>query len=395
MESKSKQQNPAPGAIELSIHMVLAMLESCRNLTNFHMRNLQKQRRETLFLGQNSAQDDMPPPAAATLAFAAFYIISGVTQPLIMTLAKEAGIADPTCQLYMLFYYLGPASVICYLLSNKDNTNWPSASALCKASCIAAFDFIAQAMNYTGSAFAGPTIFSIIYSSVTVWTAVFSWIFLDRRLTSLQWFGIFTVFAGLAITSLDSLSMGREVFKGSCLVTVGSIIHALTYVASEAVMTKGDDRLSVQQNCAVQGIVSCSALLLWQIIYTRPRFNALILEPMEASHTSYLKAICILLSFSLANLVHAICFFHTLKHFWGGSTSAGVMKGLQAVLVFVFSSVAFCGRFGGKEMCFSRVKFVSLVTVVGGVLLFGKATEQAMNSNGGYTRIESKVEVVV
>ena len=33
------------------------------------------------------------------------------SQPLLMVLAKHAGLADPRCQLYMMFYYLGPASV--------------------------------------------------------------------------------------------------------------------------------------------------------------------------------------------------------------------------------------------------------------------------------------------
>ena len=42
---------------------------------------------------------------------ASLYVISGVTQPLLMTICKAAGLADPNCQLYMLFYYLGPASV--------------------------------------------------------------------------------------------------------------------------------------------------------------------------------------------------------------------------------------------------------------------------------------------
>lgn len=269
------------------------------------MSNLQKQR-ESLNLRQTSNETDADEPAAAaTIAFASFYVLSGATQPLLMTLAKESGLADPKCQLYMLFYYLGPASVLCCLLSNKD-TVWPSPRVLCKASCIAVFDFTAQALNYTGSAMAGPTLFAIIYSSVTVWTAIFSWIFLSRRLNNWQWLGIFIVFAGLAITSLDSVAMGREVFIGSCLVTIGSMIHALTYVASEAVMTKGEETLSVQENCAIQGIVSCGALLSWQLIYTRPRFHELILEPMEASHTSYLKAISILFSFTLANLVSGL-----------------------------------------------------------------------------------------
>jgi hypothetical protein len=79
--------------------------------------------------------------------------------------------------------------------------------------------------------------------------------------------------------------------------------------------------------------------------------------------------------FALANLVHSVTFFHTLKHYPGGATSAGVMKGLQAVLVFVATHVIFCGRTGGQEMCFSWYKFLSLITVVSGVAMFGVATE--------------------
>ena len=355
------------------------------------MSNLEKHR-ETLYLSRQQSSSDAEPAPTLTLVLASFYVLSGVTQPLIMSLAKDAGLADPKCQLYMLFYYLGPASLIFSLMLSKD-TIWPSRKALSKAACIAVFDLIAQALNYTGSAMAGPTIFAIIYSSVTVWTAVFSRILLSRALTSWQWLGVTTVFGGLAITGLDSVSMGREVFHGSCLVLVGSIMHALTYVMSEAVMTKGDDTLTVKANCAVQGGVCCVALFLWQMVYTRPRFDQRILQPMQQAGTSYLKAIAILVSFSMANFVHSICFFHTLKHFWGGATSAGVMKGLQAVLVFVFTSLAYCGRLGGSEMCFSAVKFASLVTVVGGVVLFGKATERAMNA--GYTRIENGAELTV
>lgn len=363
------------------------MLTFLRNQVDYHMSNLQKHR-ENLYIHQSSS-DEYHPAAITTLSFAGSYVLSGVTQPLIMALAKDSGLADKTCQLYMLFYYLGPASVIFFL------QEWPSKKSIHKATCIAIFDVVAQALNYTGSAMAGPTIFAIIYSSVTVWTAVFSRICLSRQLTPWQWLGVVTVFVGLAITGLDSVSMGREVFQGSCLVTVGSIMHALTYVMSESIMTRGDEMLSIKANCAVQGCFAFFALLLWQVIYTRPRFDELVLQPMDANHTGYLKATCILLSFAMANLIHALSFFHTLKHFWGGSTSAGIMKGLQAVLVFILTSLAYCGRLGGSEMCFSKFKFISLVAVVGGVVLFGKATERAMNAKAGYTRVENRDELVI
>lgn len=362
-----------------------------RKQLNYRTSNLQKHR-EAMSLQQSNNDESIKPASVMTVTFAGFYVLSGVTQPLLMSIAKEAGLADPTCQLYMLFYYMGPASVIFPLLSRKQE--WPSRRAIGRAACIAGFDLTAQALNYTGSAMAGPTIFAIIYSSVTVWTAVFSRCLLNQALSTWQWIGVATVFGGLAITGFDTVSMGQEVFHGSCLVTVGSIMHALTYVMSESVMTKGEETLSVQANCAIQGLVSCSALLVWQLVYTLPRFDALVLQPMEANHTTAVEALTIFLSFTVANLVHALSFFHTLKHFWGGSTSAGVMKALQAVLVFVLTSIVFCGRLGGAEMCFSHVKFVSLVTVVGGVVVFGKATEQA-HTRTGYTRIEHRDESVL
>ena len=37
------------------------------------------------------------------MAGAVLYVASGVVQPLLMTVAKDAGLADPTCQVYMLF----------------------------------------------------------------------------------------------------------------------------------------------------------------------------------------------------------------------------------------------------------------------------------------------------
>lgn len=46
------------------------------------------------------------------LTVAGIYVLSGCTQPLLMSLLKAAGIADQKSQLYMLFYYLGPSLVV-------------------------------------------------------------------------------------------------------------------------------------------------------------------------------------------------------------------------------------------------------------------------------------------
>ena len=178
------------------------MFSYVRNQVNFRLSNLQKQRATTTHhdapsipAQQISNKGSKPPAVATTMLLASLYVLSGVTQPLIMTLAKEAGLADPPCQVYMLFYYQGPASVVLILLSSKD-TIWPSKKTLHKALLIACCDLVSQTINYTGSSMAGPTNFGIVYSSIAVWTAVFSRILLKRTLALWQWMGVLTVFCG-------------------------------------------------------------------------------------------------------------------------------------------------------------------------------------------------------
>lgn len=257
-----------------------------------------------------------------------------------------------------------------------NKTSWPKRSVIYKASGVALWDVASTTLNYTGAALSGPTIFAIIYSSVTIWTAFFSHIFLSRIMNFWQWANVIIVFIGLAITASDSTNMGHDVVKGSIFIFIGSTMHGLTYVMSESVMLgTGEQRVSVLQNTFVQTSVAAALFIIWQLVYTLPHFNELIWYPMQEIKTTIWYACFLFFAFGMANVIHSITFFHTLLHFPGGATSAGVMKGLQAVLVFVLTNFLYCNKVGGTEMCFSDAKFVSLFTVTGGVLGYGYATQ--------------------
>jgi hypothetical protein len=49
------------------------------------------------------------------------------------------------------------------------------------------------------------------------------------------------------------------------------------------------------------------------------------------------------------------------------------------VLVFATSAFLLCERWGGREMCWSNSKFISLVVVVSGILIYGAFTEKKGN----------------
>jgi drug/metabolite transporter (DMT)-like permease len=349
------------------------------SIQNLHLRKRGRHpsMHNSKILPSPSSSPSSSPSNSITYFLASLYVLSGVTQPLLMTLIKAAGIADPRAQLYMFFYYLGPAAV------TFSVSTWPtSLSRIGMTALIAGFDLLAQSLNYTGSSLSGPTLFAIIYSSVTIWTAVFSFFVFQRQLTICQWVGIFVVFSGLCLTAFQSTALGQNVLHGSILVLLGSSMHALTYVFSEWLMQ--EDKVSVPANCAIQGIVSCFSIGIWQIIYTSSHLNELILIPMKNANTSWFYASSLLFLFGLSNFVHALCFFFTLRHFPGGSTSAGVMKGLQAVLVFTMTSIVYCGRIGGPEMCFSTFKLYSLIVVSAGIIMFGKATDGTQRTEIGY-----------
>lgn len=175
------------------------------------------------------------PNQTVTLLFLALYVLSGVCQPLLMTVLKEAGLADPKAQLYMVFYYFGPSLWIFTVMGNTTQGGrlaavhtvdpWPSTWTCLKACVISSWDLLAQAMNYTGASLAGPTIFAIIYSSVTIWTALWARIFLHRQLNYTQWLSISMVFGGLTLSAADSLTLGPHVSRGTLLVLMGSAMH--------------------------------------------------------------------------------------------------------------------------------------------------------------------------
>ena len=57
-------------------------------------------------------------------------------------------------------------------------------------------------------------------------------------------------------------------------------------------------------------------------------FDEAIIIPIQSSQTNIAETIYILFLLSIENLIHALSYFYTLKHFPSRATSAAVLKGL-------------------------------------------------------------------
>eukprot|EP01038_Epipyxis_sp_PR26KG_P007848 gene7848-10656_t len=255
------------------------------------------------------------------------FVLSGVVIPLLIEFISISGACEKSTFLIALPGSMAMSlSILTNLKVRKQGIiRWDMIVF------IAVCDICSQILNLNGLIYAGSAIFTVVYSSVTIYTAVFARIFLNVRLQSTQWFGIFVVFAGLAIVSIGAKTDGRDVFFGVILILLGSLIHSLTYIASEYLLAIIDNPIAPELLCTLLGSITLCMNLIWQIFYTVPRYNE-----------------------KLLGLV--------------GSISTGLLKCAQTVIIFIFSHYAFCSI--QKSQCFTISKGFSLLLVLLGVSIY-------------------------
>lgn len=229
-------------------------------------------------------------------------------------------------------------------------------------------------LHCIGLVYAGSAIFSVIYNSVTIYTAILSRIFLNRKIQCMQWFGISIVALGLSITSLarpvsqpdEDQSQFKLVTLGIILVIIGSLFHAVVYILSEIILTSYQDTISPELLSSIMGSFGCAVFGFWQLVYTIPNYKTLILDQISSHNGNTYIIVTAYMCIVLSSLVHALCFFRLLHGV--GSTTTGILKGVQSITLFVLSHIFFCST--QESQCFTQAKGVALVLVLLGVALY-------------------------
>lgn len=70
---------------------------------------------------------------------------------------------------------------------------------------LASLDIISSFALTIGFSIIGSGMYQVIYSSVVIWCAIFTWFFMGRALSRIQWMAIIGTSIGLGISSLDSI----------------------------------------------------------------------------------------------------------------------------------------------------------------------------------------------
>jgi drug/metabolite transporter (DMT)-like permease len=292
------------------------------------------------------------------------FILSGVCMPLLIVLITANGGAEPTTFLVTLPGSLG---MIFGVFLNPSEERKEKGKVIWKIVIgIALLEFFSQVIILDGLMLAGSSVYTVAYSSVIIYTALFSYFIVQRSLCLPQWIGILFVMIGLAIVSLDAQSDGPDVLVGFLLVLLGSLSHSLTYVGSEFLLTLSSDPIRPEYLSFLLGVIGSSFNLTWQMIYTLPRAQTLIVDNIISHHGSISTIVISYLLVVLASCAHSFTFYYLLMKV--GSITVGLCKGAQSVVVFVASHFAFCSL--QKSQCFTKGKGISLVVVLFGVTIY-------------------------
>ena len=169
---------------------------------------------------------------------------------------------------------------------------------------------------------------------------------------------------------------------GVVQIFIGSMFHSLTYILSEFLLKNSTNPMAPEMLSTLMGLGGVIVFGMWQIVYTIPNYQVLIIDNIASKGGSVHVIIYTVIILIVVNFIHAICFYNLIEIV--GSTTTGVLKGVQSVLVFGISHFAFCSL--QASQCFTPEKGISLFIVVCGVIVYSsfKLSKKTENTEEEY-----------
>ncbi|CAD7937079.1 unnamed protein product [Amoebophrya sp. A120] len=157
-----------------------------------------------------------------------------------------------------------------------------------RAMIIAPADLVAQVLAKNGLAKTSPALYTIFSSGGSIFfTALAARFIMGKKANWLMWFGLLVMITGVglyggAMASIASNGSGMGDFMlGSILILLSSVADGVTFVLIEKFSNDGKEEIPGPLLTAIMGFTNLSLLLIWQLAYTLPRFDELIVEPMR------------------------------------------------------------------------------------------------------------------
>ena len=229
-----------------------------------------------------------------------------------------------------------------------------------------------------GLIFAGSGVFQVVYSSVVLFTALLSRIFLGKSPQTKQWIALFLITLGLAVSALGGVSSkstlpkdgaadtSRTTMIGMLFTLISACFYSSSYVLVEYTLQDTKDPPSERDLQAFAGLYGLFLVSCYMALYTVPNWQTLVVQNVAAKKGSMSNVFLAYFILALSCFLHSVSYYKLVRNV--GAVSTGVLQSLRAVSVFGISSLVFCGRHA--EQCVTTPKMISMVVVAVGLYAY-------------------------
>ena len=225
-----------------------------------------------------------------------------------------------------------------------------------------------------------------MYAAVICFAALLCRLFLKNTLSWTQLAGIYTIFLGLVLTSLDlevlwdedeahspkSLSEELKLLFGISVTLLGCVGYAGSYVLNEYILLIAPT-LPPKRLCALVGIWGCLLLAAYLAGHTLPNWKASVEEPMRARQADPGTIAGLYAGLTASSFLHNIAYFNLLR--LTGAVSTGVLTALRTIGVFLASGWLFCDA--APVQCLTAQKLFAVLVICAGAITYAIGSSPA------------------
>ncbi|KAG0020766.1 hypothetical protein BGZ81_009200 [Podila clonocystis] len=240
---------------------------------------------------------------------------------------------------------------------------------------VAVMDVIANALVTIGFFYVGSGMYQVIYSSIVIWCAILTRIFLSRKLNNVQWVAIVGVTVGLAVSAVGTVQNASpdgtvqswlEKSFGALITLGATFLYACVYVLSDKVLSTFEPKPIPEKVCSMVGGYASLLTLVFLCVHTFPNWQTEVVDLVQSHNGSWLGILFVYPLLTISSMLHSLNYYVLLSRI--NNIAVGILQSLRAVLVFVMSHYMYCGI--SSTQCFNQWKFISAIIVIGCVTLF-------------------------
>ncbi|KAK3235433.1 hypothetical protein CYMTET_54368 [Cymbomonas tetramitiformis] len=308
-------------------------------------------------------------------------LFTGTVSSLLQQYISKQGV-DPSAQVSLWMQYIAQAGFAHLILWRQFSQGVKPVSLTTKQRTltwvmggfhVSGFLAIIPAVNLIGIA-----LWSIIYSSGLIVSAVFSRMILRKAPSTQQLVGITVTSLGLAhrgYTTMQDASAGNLEGDSSSLI-LGVLYSLLTTVCFSSVpivvelinfRLPASKSVPSNQISAASSRVGLTVMTIYMLVYTFPNWNSLVTSPLQVNGVAVSEAALSYMANMALYVWHNTMYMEVTR--LAGAVGNGLVNSVRSAVVVLAGVLLYC-REDMPSLCLNEAKAISVTLVVLGGLIY-------------------------